>query len=172
MKKLLFFLIALTIGGHAWAQSQASDPIEQIRSSSNAFWEKKVDTTTDWGKWLMTTRPYWDKIIEVETKNASSLMQIGSGTAPSSDDTLKQFSAVMADFYKEMQGITPPEELKVFHSIVLEQTGKMAKIDTGEQARQAAAEQEALGNQAQKELEGAFKRHGVPQEIIDGFLKD
>ena len=170
MQKLLLFLIAIIISCNSFAQTPDTSRIDKIFSSKEAIWSTKVDTTTNWGKWLMSTKPYWDKIIEAERQNAKAMINnapILPNITP--DDYLKRSSAVMADSYNVIQNITPPEELKTYHAIYLKGYG--IQVTNNQQAHEAVAEAYRLGKEAKKELDKVFKRHGVPQNIMDGFLK-
>ncbi|MEI8012920.1 MAG: hypothetical protein WCI27_10670 [Candidatus Omnitrophota bacterium] len=177
MKKIIFFLIALLISGNVFAQVLNSHqlPIDTWRSSYASFWNNKVNKTATWGKWLMSTKPYWDNIFDVQMKSSSSMVTVIELFKPSAtEDNAKKMDtamrAVNKDFYQTMQGISPPEELKALHAIMLEESLLMT-IFNGQDKGQVEAKMEGLVVKFQKEQDRVFKQHGVPQRIIDGFLK-
>jgi len=173
MRRLLFSLIVIMISGNIFAQTPDASRIDKIFSSKEAFWETKVDTTTNWGKWLMSTKPYWDKIMEAEKKDAKAMINISPTSSTSPDDYFKRSSAVMEDNLKAMQDITPPEELKALHALMVEECALTATMPTmgSDKQHQVMKEVDKLSDEVNKEQNKVFKQHGVPQNIIDGFLK-
>jgi len=181
MKKLLVFLIVIMLGGNAFAQTSNTSRMEAIFAAKEAFWNK-VDTTTNWGKYLMSTKPYWDKIIEADRKNAISIIQNGDaeellvtqGRMIDINEEETKRRSLMEDYHKAIQSIIPPDELKAMHAIKVEGSALAAKsTPTGNKQidDQVLAELKKLAGKERNELNKVFKQHGVPQNIIDGFLK-
>jgi len=166
MRRLLFFLIAVMVSTNAFAQTQTAGQVD------DTFWKEKVDTSTDWGKWLTSLKPYWDKFGEATTEMSLSATHINPiGLTP--QEMLVKVNAGYVVYYKAIQKITPPEELKNYHAIILNEFAEIAqKVPTNQQqAQQIEAIIEKSNNEATKELVQVFIHHGVPQNIIDEFTK-
>ena len=169
MHKLLSFLvISVMSSGVVFAQVNT----DALSASREAFW-KQIDTTTEWGSWLVIeVKPYLDKMSEAMVTTTLPTTQIDvTGLSP--EEILKKVNAGFVDYYKAMQNIIPPTELKAYHTKILEFYAEVTKVIPAnhQQALQSDAIMKKLVDEATQDLAQVFIRHGVPQDIIAEFTK-
>jgi hypothetical protein len=165
MKQLVFLLsVMIMTGGISSAQ--------ETRVESNqlqVFWEQNIDTTTEWGKWLTATyKPYLEKQQEALARYLLPLTKLNMTDMPelSADEIQKKTNQAQSDYYKAIQSITPPPELRAYHS-------KMLEI-FAEKIKATPPKEELIDKllvETSQELVQVFMQHGVPQKIIDKFTK-
>jgi len=158
MKRILCsFIIVLILCGVSSAQESMDERLQ-------AFWEQKVDTTTAWGQWLTATyKPYIEALFEaIQPLRKLDL----KGLSP--DEIKKKTNEAQVEYYKALQDITPPDELKAYHMKMLELIGELSK---GKLSTEIPEFTDNLTEEMKRELEQVFLRHGVPQEIIDELDK-
>ena len=158
MKRILCsFIIVLILCGVSSAQESMDERLQ-------AFWEQEVDTTTAWGQWLTATyKPYIEALFEaIQPLRKLDL----KGLSP--DEIKKKTNEAQVEYYKALQDITPPDELKAYHMKMLELIGELSK---GKLSTEIPEFTDNLTEEMKRELEQVFLRHGVPQEIIDELDK-
>jgi len=164
MYKLLFsLLLIVTLGGPVFAQEMNIELIEE-----SDFWSQDVDTTTIWGKWLVeTVKPYWDELSEGMENYILPTTEIDiTGLSP--EEIIKQVNLGYVDYYKAIQEITPPPELKKYHEIIVEVYAVTSNMIAFHPEKNELLNK--LSSEANQELSRVFSRHGVPQNIIDVFI--
>lgn len=162
MKQWVFLLsLIMLTGGISFAQETKVEPNKQ-----QVFWEQNIDTSTEWGKWLTATyKPYLEKLQEALAKFILPLTKLDM-TGLSADEIKKKNEAAQSDYYKAIQDITPPPELKAYHSKMLEIFAEKIKTTVpNEELINKLIEEDY------QELMRVFMQHGVPQETIDMFGK-
>lgn len=154
MKKILFsFIIVLLLCGVSLAQA----PMGQ---RWQAFWEQEVDATTDWGQWLTVVyKPYLEELFE-----ALQPLRSLDLTGLSADEMKKKTNDVSIAYYKALQAMTAPDELKAYHLKMLEVFGELTKEKKSTEMFEYT---DQLKAEMAQELASIFLRHGVPQKIID-----
>ncbi len=174
IRYFLVFAFMTVLAGASFAQESVGS-IETIRAQAaeaeTAFW-KKVDASTDWGKWLVEVKPYWDKISEATMVAAASAAGFDP-TGMSEQAAAAKGNEIALVFYKALQGITPPEELKVYHAKIMATYAELTKSVPAdhEQLLQKEEATKKLSNDAVQELAQVLSRHQVPQDIIEEFMK-
>lgn len=144
-----------------------SNVFAQMNSSNHGF-SKKVDITTEAGKWMVDVYlPYADKVMQAASRTVLRAQQMDM-TSRVTDDLLVKFEVGDADYNKAMQNIAPPEELKVYHEKYLHVLDEMIN-SSPKNIQQAMANETKitkLYDEAIQEIASVFRRHGVPDDII------
>jgi len=142
---------------------------EELAAKREAYW-KTIDTTTAWGKCLSTEfRPYHEQVSDAVLLLAAP--EATAGRTP--EDLMKENRLRYAQCFEALQKITPPAELKKFHTQQMALYAFVSKnipTNTEEAMRQSAVIKN-LTNAFMQELARVFARHGVPQNVIDEFTK-
>ncbi len=164
MKKILFFIFLIAICGNVLAQGANTDPFQ----SQTSFWAQDVDVSTTWGQWLANTiKPYFDHITEI----LKTQKNIKFDPNISTNELLEKAKEGQTNVYKALRDLTPPEDLKAYHSSLVKQYKEITK-PTPQQLFDMGAMNMAskLSGECDQEITKVFKQHGVPQETIDKFL--
>ena len=163
MKKLIFLLIFMMVSGISTAENFWGASNEEKGFS----WNDYKNASTEWGKWLYTIKPYWDKMAEA-SKVSASLITTEVLLNSTRTEREKKFYESDVSYYKEIQNIIPPPELKKYHLKKLELQGEKLESDVGRYNKEQFIK---LQDEVSQELERVLKEHKVPQEIIDNFTK-
>lgn len=168
MHRLLSSLVvAVLLCGIASAQENSL--VLDTKKAAEAFW-KKVDTTTQWGQWMVNVyKPYSDRMSDVMLGAISQI----DPTGLSPEELLNKVKARYEEEYKSIQNIAPPEELKAYHAKILELFAATSKSfpTNPQQAVESQAMTKKLGDEAIQELVTVLTSQGVPQDIIAEFTK-
>ncbi|MCK5014612.1 MAG: hypothetical protein KAS66_12400 [Candidatus Omnitrophica bacterium] len=164
MRRLMLVLfLAVMLGGMAFAQGVDIESKNEVD-----FWEQNVDATTEWGEWLNeTVKLYLEKLSETAETYISPITEADI-TELSPDEIMEKVTANYVDYYKAIQDITPPLDLKVYHSKIVELFAETVKNIKGPIKNEELISK--LGAEAAQEMERVLNQHGVPQKIIDEFV--
>lgn len=172
MFRLIILVLAAGImaGGAAFAQGGPGVPDANL--AAEAFYNK-IDTTTEWGKWMVGVfKPYADKLTAEALVTIFPVTQIDP-TGLSREELMKKVTAGYADYYNALQKITPPEELKAYHSKISELYVVISKNIpmTPEQSLDMEITIKKLYEEAMQEIVNVLKSRGVPPDVIEEFTE-
>jgi hypothetical protein len=163
-KFLMVLILSLMLSSVASAQVSK----DELAARKEAYW-KTIDTKTPWGQWLSTVfKPYQDQVAEAVLALASAPT---TGRTP--EDVMNENRLRYAKCFEALQKITPPAELKKFHTQQLALYAFVSKnipANAEEAVRQNLVIKKITGEFTQ-ELARVFASHGVPQNVIDDFTK-
>ena len=162
MYKLLTFLVVSVMWcSVVFAQVNTGS----LTARGEADWEKmNIDTTTEGGKWLTNTyKPYlWELLKAMER----FITQIKFDNTVSAEEIQSKTKQAQSEYYNSIQNITPPPELKEYHSKMLQMIAENIKSTSINEALE-----DRLIKETSLELERVFREHGVPQNIIEELNK-
>ena len=164
---IVLLFVMVIIEGNVFAQGMNArmdkDPVQ---------WTQNIDMATPWGKWFLNVvKPYWERIRGAEKTEINTSFQIADLVKKSPSTAFKAEMVPLANYCKDLQHITPPKELRKYHSKLISACENESTSRSIEDLKRTSKLNAQLSAEINQEIHRIFIKHHLPPKIIEQLTK-